>query len=157
MRVATAALLPQGAVVAAVGAASRLLMSVLGTTHVTGGHHITAALQRPPGQALITVSNHVSALDDPLVTSTLLPQRLLTPPDVRWTLCATDRCFKHPALAAFFRAGKVDMEPWGHWHSSLVPVPCTFLFWGNLASATSCRCTPDAGRQLCCQTLHQLR
>ncbi len=31
------------------------------------------ALKRPKGQALITVCNHVAALDDPLVMSALIP------------------------------------------------------------------------------------
>ena len=58
-------------------------------------------------QALITVSNHVAALDDPLVVSALLPPGALgRPRALRWTLCATDRCFRTRAAAAFFRAGK---------------------------------------------------
>jgi len=58
-------------------------------------------------QALITVSNHVAALDDPLVVSALLPPGALgRPAALRWTLCATDRCFRTRAAAAFFRAGK---------------------------------------------------
>ena len=58
-------------------------------------------------QALITVSNHVAALDDPLVVSALLPPGALgRPRALRWTMCATDRCFRTRAAAAFFRAGK---------------------------------------------------
>ena len=58
-------------------------------------------------QALITVSNHVAALDDPLVTCALLPPgALLRPQQLRWTLCATDRCFTSARASAFFRAGK---------------------------------------------------
>ena len=97
----------QGLVVAAVTAASKLLMTSLETTHITDGQYMTAAINRPAGQPLITVSNHVSALDDPLVTSMLLPGSFCRAKDVRWTLCATDRCFKNAALTAFFRAGKV--------------------------------------------------
>lgn len=60
------------------------------------------------GQALITVSNHVASLDDPLATAALLPLgALLRPSALRWTLCATDRCFTSPAASAFFRAAKV--------------------------------------------------
>ncbi|EIE23442.1 glycerol-3-phosphate 1-acyltransferase, partial [Coccomyxa subellipsoidea C-169] len=60
------------------------------------------------GQALITVSNHVASLDDPLATAALLPMgALLRPSALRWTLCATDRCFTNPAASAFFRAAKV--------------------------------------------------
>jgi monolysocardiolipin acyltransferase len=61
-------------------------------------------------QALITVSNHVAALDDPLVTAALLPPgALLHARQLRWTLCASDRCFASARAAAFFRAGKARL------------------------------------------------
>lgn len=67
-----------------------------------------SALERPSGTPLITVSNHVGAVDDPLVTSAIVPPEYLgKPKTLRWTLCATDRCFKHAAMAPFFKAGKV--------------------------------------------------
>jgi monolysocardiolipin acyltransferase len=67
-----------------------------------------AVLARAPGQGLLTVCNHVGALDDPLVLAAALPPALLARPSaLRWTLCATDRCFFHPLVDSFFRAGKV--------------------------------------------------
>lgn len=36
-----------------------------------------------------------------------LPAFLLPPKRHRWTLCATDRCFKYQALVPFFTAAKV--------------------------------------------------
>ena len=66
-------------------------------------------------QALITVSNHVAALDDPLVVSALLPPGALGRPQaLRWTMCATDRCFRTRAAAAFFRAGKAGSRALHH-------------------------------------------
>lgn len=54
------------------------------------------------------VSNHVASMDDPLVIASLLPpQVLLDARNLRWTLCATDRCFKNPVTSAFFRSVKV--------------------------------------------------
>lgn len=54
------------------------------------------------------VSNHVASMDDPLVISALLPPSvLMDAKKLRWTLCATDRCFKNPATSAFFRSVKV--------------------------------------------------
>lgn len=88
----------------------RAFMSSATDVTITGAAAgLAAALAaRPPGQALLTVSNHASALDDPLVVSALLPPGLEADPRrLRWTLCATDRCFTNPAAAAFFRAGKV--------------------------------------------------
>ena len=88
----------------------RAFMSAATDVSIVGeGATLAAALaHRPRGQALLTVSNHASALDDPLVVSALLPPGLEADPRaLRWTLCATDRCFTNPAAAAFFRAGKV--------------------------------------------------
>lgn len=98
----------QALVFSAVGTASRVLMRVLNDLSVEGAEQLEAALQRPSGQALITVSNHVAAMDDPLLPAALLPARFVLQPDAaRWTLCATDRCFVNEWMTSFFRAGKV--------------------------------------------------
>lgn len=56
----------------------------------------------------LQVSNHVASLDDPFVIASLLPPKLLLDArNLRWTLCATDRCFKNPVTSAFFRSVKV--------------------------------------------------
>ena len=95
-------------VVASVGGACKLFLSGASRTTVEGMEHMRAALERPPGQALITVSNHVGSIDDPLITSAIVPPEfLLRPSSLRWTMCATDRCFKSRVLVPFFRAAKV--------------------------------------------------
>lgn len=54
------------------------------------------------------VSNHVASMDDPLIIAALLPPHvLLDAQNLRWTLCASDRCFTNPVLSAFFRSVKV--------------------------------------------------
>jgi len=54
------------------------------------------------------VCNHVASMDDPLVMAALLPPGfLLHPKSLRWTLCATDRCFTNAAFSTFFRSVKV--------------------------------------------------
>ncbi|GAB4835800.1 hypothetical protein Ancab_000716 [Ancistrocladus abbreviatus] len=69
-------------------------------------HH--ALLHRPKDKPLVTVSNHVASMDDPLVIASLLPPHLLMEAhNLRWTLCATDRCFTNPMTSAFFRCVKV--------------------------------------------------
>lgn len=69
---------------------------------------LDAVSHRPQGQALITVSNHVASMDDPLVIAAILPPHvLLHARCLRWTLCATDRCFANCATSAFFRCVKV--------------------------------------------------
>lgn len=56
----------------------------------------------------LQVSNHVASMDDPLVIASLLPPHVLMDAhNLRWTLCATDRCFKNPVTSAFFRSLKV--------------------------------------------------
>eukprot|EP00894_Picocystis_sp_ML_P003037 jgi/Pico_ML_1/53554/g4084.t1 len=97
------------ATLAAVGGASRFFMLHLNNTHVQGAEHLNQALlHRKQGQALITVSNHVAAMDDPLVSAAIVPPEVIFDRDqLRWTLCATDRCFKSPMVSSFFRTVKV--------------------------------------------------
>ena len=64
-----------------VGNASRVYMQTLNSTTLQGLEHMEAALQRPAGQALITVSNHVAAMDDPLVVSNVVPPQYLGRPE----------------------------------------------------------------------------
>ncbi|CAN1858534.1 tafazzin [Linum perenne] len=67
-----------------------------------------ALLERPKGKPLVTVSNHVASVDDPFVIASLLPPSvLLEAQNLRWTLCASDRCFKNPVSSAFFKSVKV--------------------------------------------------
>ncbi|GAB4819514.1 hypothetical protein N2152v2_006560 [Parachlorella kessleri] len=95
-------------VVAGVGSACKAFLHGASRTTVEGADIMRAALERPQGQALITVSNHVGSIDDPLITSAVVPAEYLTKPEaVRWTMCATDRCFKSKLLAPFFKAAKV--------------------------------------------------
>eukprot|EP00271_Cylindrocystis_brebissonii_P004653 TRINITY_DN16434_c0_g1_i1.p1 TRINITY_DN16434_c0_g1~~TRINITY_DN16434_c0_g1_i1.p1 ORF type:complete len:582 (+),score=94.38 TRINITY_DN16434_c0_g1_i1:829-2574(+) len=86
-----------------------VFMHGLNRTEVHGAEKLERAIrERPSGQALITVCNHVAAMDDPLVLSAMVaPWLMLDASSMRWTLCATDRCFKNPAMSAFFRSVKV--------------------------------------------------
>ncbi|KAG2499894.1 hypothetical protein HYH03_002182 [Edaphochlamys debaryana] len=91
-----------------IGSAARAYMTGLNSTTVEGAGHLAQALERPSDQALITVCNHVAALDDPLVVAAMLPEQTLQQPEkLRWTLCASDRCFRYAALVPLFRAAKV--------------------------------------------------
>lgn len=54
-------------------------------------------------RGLITVSNHVSGLDDPCVLAAILPPKSIADLEgLRWTLCATDRCFRSRFWAHVF-------------------------------------------------------
>ncbi|KAK3141217.1 hypothetical protein QOZ80_4BG0331000 [Eleusine coracana subsp. coracana] len=97
---------PRAAVFAAVGAFAKAYASMLNTTTV---HNADALLQlvssRPPGTPLLTISNHMSTVDDPLMwgfkgfptTDAKLG---------RWVLTAEDICFKNVVMSYMFRLGK---------------------------------------------------
>ncbi len=51
--------------------------------------------KREEGQALITVSNHRSLLDDPTLLGCMIPYlTIIQPKNARFTLCAEEYCFK---------------------------------------------------------------
>lgn len=54
---------------AGVGGACKLFLAAGARTSVEGGERMAAALARAPGRGLVTVSNHVGSVDDPLITS----------------------------------------------------------------------------------------
>lgn len=90
-----------------VGGACNVFLRLLSHTTVQGAEVMERAMARPKDQPLITVSNHLAGVDDPLMLTALLPAKyVLKPEAVRWTMCATDRCFTSPLLSAFFRAAK---------------------------------------------------
>eukprot|EP01134_Creolimax_fragrantissima_P000164 CFRG0164T1 len=63
---------------------------------------------RAPGQALITCSNHMATVDEPILFSSI--QRfgnIVNPYKMRWGLCAQEICFEQGKfLATYFGAGK---------------------------------------------------
>ncbi|KAI9461407.1 acyltransferase-domain-containing protein [Russula earlei] len=77
---------------------------------VRGLPHLLDALNSPErqsGQGIVTVSNHLSTLDDPLVWGALPARTYLRPHTTRWTLGASDIIFTNPVFSAFFRKGQV--------------------------------------------------
>jgi monolysocardiolipin acyltransferase len=99
----------QAVAVPILGNVCHVFMNGLNRVQVYGLEKLhSALLERPKGKPLLTVSNHVASMDDPLVIASLLPPHvLLDARNLRWTLCATDRCFKNPVTSAFFRSVKV--------------------------------------------------
>ena len=56
----------------------------------------------------MTVSNHVTAVDDPGMVATLIDAKdFASPSHLRWQMCAADRCFRVRALLPMFRGGRV--------------------------------------------------
>lgn len=53
-------------------------------TIIEGKEHLERAMTRDQGQPLITVSNHVASIDDPLVVASLIPMKnMFEPSNVR--------------------------------------------------------------------------
>lgn len=106
----------QAVAIPLIGNVCHIFMHGLNCTEVYGAEKMQEAVfNRPPGQPLITVCNHTAAVDDPFVISSVLrPHKLLNANNLRWTLCATEKCFSTPAVSAFFRSVKVLPLTKGH-------------------------------------------
>ncbi|KAJ4844911.1 hypothetical protein Tsubulata_002646 [Turnera subulata] len=98
--------IPRKMVFMGVGAFAKTVSNLLNTTCVHNPHTLLRLVNsRPPGLPLITVSNHMSTLDDPLMWGfkgfPVSDSNL-----ARWVLAAEDICFKNPFFSYFFRLGK---------------------------------------------------
>jgi len=92
----------------AVGLFSKLWIEWLNTVQVHNMEVLQDLLEkRPKNQGLLTVSNHQSCMDDPLLWGTLKTRQLLDTKLMRWTSAAEDICFMQPWHAIFFSLGKV--------------------------------------------------
>ncbi|KAJ4294160.1 Lyso-phosphatidylcholine acyltransferase [Kalmusia sp. IMI 367209] len=58
-------------------------------------------------KGLITVSNHVSVLDDPMIWGILPLSYMFKPDNLRWGLGSYDLCFTNKGLSTFFTLGQV--------------------------------------------------
>ena len=58
---------------------------------------------------LLTVGNHQSTVDDPVIISMIAPLRELSYDTrrLRWGLCSEEICFKNEFLSSYFGAGKI--------------------------------------------------
>lgn len=97
---------PRAIVLTTVGSVAKLFTSLLSFTTVQNLETLTELIKsRPKGTPLLTVSNHMSTLDDPLMWGlpgiSALDHKVL-----RWILTAEDICFTNPVFSYFFRLGK---------------------------------------------------
>ncbi|CAI6337076.1 unnamed protein product [Periconia digitata] len=58
-------------------------------------------------RGLITVSNHVSVMDDPMIWGILPISYMINPDNMRWGLGSYDLCFTNKGLSTFFSLGQV--------------------------------------------------
>ncbi|KAG8499141.1 hypothetical protein CXB51_005545 [Gossypium anomalum] len=124
--------IPRKMVFLAVGAFAKAVATLLNTTSVHNADTLIRLVRsRPPGIPLLSVSNHMSTLDDPLLWGfkgfSSLDANL-----ARWVLSAEDICFKNYALTYFFRLGKVSQED----------APIRRLKWGTASLIVRAHVTP---------------
>jgi monolysocardiolipin acyltransferase len=66
-----------------------------------------AILDRPKGTPLITLSNHASCIDDPVMWGTVPFQAALKIQTTRWTLAAKELTFTNKLYNYFFSRGQL--------------------------------------------------
>ncbi|KAH6799338.1 Phospholipid/glycerol acyltransferase family protein [Perilla frutescens var. frutescens] len=97
---------PRKMIFMAVGAFTKAVANLLNTTTVDNLETLLRLVcHRPPGVPLLTVSNHMSTLDDPVMWGF----KGFPTSDAelgRWVLAAEDICFKNPVYSYCFRLGK---------------------------------------------------
>ncbi|XP_002528540.3 N-acylphosphatidylethanolamine synthase isoform X1 [Ricinus communis] len=98
--------IPRKMLFMAVGAFAKAVSNLLNTSSVHNADTLIHLVRsRPSGVPLITVSNHMSTLDDPVMWGfngfPTCDSNL-----ARWVLAAEDICFKNPVFSYFFRLGK---------------------------------------------------
>ncbi len=81
--------------------------------------------------------------------------KLLDPAALRWTLCATDRCFKRSLLVPFFRAAKVRLRaaarhvPCLRMYDSAVSPSVPSCCWGRVVARFRRACKPHRAKPAC--------
>ena len=82
-------------VIPVVGGTARIFVRGVNNLTLHDAHHLHAGLQRPAGTGMLTVSNHISTMDDPGILASIVPLKTLCDPEaMRWGVCAADVCFK---------------------------------------------------------------
>ncbi|KAL2137161.1 hypothetical protein VTI74DRAFT_7708 [Chaetomium olivicolor] len=94
------------------GVISRVFLYAFNRVEVTGLDRFLNLLdsRKDPAnrtRGLLTVSNHISVLDDPVVWGILPLRYAFNPSNLRWTLGAADICFANKIFSNFFTAGQV--------------------------------------------------
>ncbi|KAK2355347.1 Phospholipid/glycerol acyltransferase family protein [Trifolium repens] len=98
--------IPRKIVIAAVGSFAKTVSSLINTTSVHNADTLLHLVRsRPQSIPLITVSNHMSTLDDPSMWG-FKGFPIFDTKIARWVLAAEDICFKNPLYSYVFRTGK---------------------------------------------------
>lgn len=97
------------ATITLVGCASKAFVKGWHRSTIKNGRILTEAINQSKreGRGLVTVMNHVSVLDDPLVWGSMPFWTFWTKGYMRWTLGAQDICFNNKAASLMFSLGQV--------------------------------------------------
>src|SRR3989338_10746056 len=89
------------------GSMAKMVLSILEDFKVDNIDILLKYIEhREPDQPLVTVCNHASTFDEPLLWG-MLPLRVLWNPSLlRWTLSAEEVCFNNPFTRWFFGSGQ---------------------------------------------------
>lgn len=94
-------------VMAAVGTFSKVWIEWMNKIKVHNKRDLHNAVEvRPANRGLVTVSNHSSCMDDPLMWGVLKMRCLLSNSCMRWTPAAEDICYTKPFHSWFFSMGQ---------------------------------------------------
>ncbi|KAF8582411.1 acyltransferase-domain-containing protein [Ramaria rubella] len=97
--------------IASVGLGSRAFLKFLcANVKVAGLSRLLDELERvrnEKGKGILTVSNHISVVDEPLTWGILPSSHFTRARPMRWSLGASDICFTNPLFSEFFRQGQV--------------------------------------------------
>ncbi|XP_010266316.1 PREDICTED: N-acylphosphatidylethanolamine synthase isoform X3 [Nelumbo nucifera] len=141
--------IPRKLVFIAVGAFAKVVDTLLNSTSVHNAETLIRLVHsRPPGVPLITVSNHMSTLDDPLMWGF----KEFPSADAklaRWVLAAEDICFKNVVLTYFFRlvlklfvVSKEQLHTFPEGKVSQEDKPIRRLKWGTASLIERAPVTP---------------
>ncbi|RKF62826.1 Lysophosphatidylcholine acyltransferase [Erysiphe neolycopersici] len=94
------------------GSLSRIFLYGLNGLEVVGLERFLERLDKRSDiegrkRGLVTVANHVSVVDDPLIWGVMPFSYAFNPSNLRWSLGSYDICFKSRLLSAFFSYGQV--------------------------------------------------
>ena len=99
-------------VLGATALVAQVYLEVLNTTKIYNVSQLYKHLYlRDEKRGLLTLSNHISTVDDPSIFCAFLPLSFFLSEHEhkrnRWTMCAKEFCFKSAALGTYFQNGKV--------------------------------------------------
>ncbi|GJP77168.1 hypothetical protein CLOP_g7597 [Closterium sp. NIES-67] len=99
--------IPRRVAIATISSLSWFYMNVLNRMEVTNRQTLLDLVHsRPADTPLITVSNHMATIDDPLLWGGVPGCGYGTPSLCRWTLTASEICFRGVLDSYIFRIGK---------------------------------------------------